>query len=269
MTLNAKINLRWSVHSLAVVWLHRLSRALLNRMIVNWLARSARLAVYWLTRLTVVSLDRLNIIWLSLLAIVGLGRLNVALLDRLTVIWLYNWGLVYRLPSDWRLVYRLSGSYGLHLRNILTRLLILLVLIPLISNLSYLRFHITNSIPHLFRKSLIPIFPLPIIIKFISFFFINIIIMISFLIIIPYFLLHYFSASIIKHSLFCNSINPCCIFICLLFLWYGVSLTMLSHVVLKIILSDNLSIWAYFWGTYETLHHEWTLVTITMHVFMD
>jgi hypothetical protein len=79
-----------------------------------------------------------------------------------------------------------------------------------------------------------------------SFFLIDVVVVVGFLDVVPYFFLHYLAAFVVQHSLLSNAVDSLVVFVGLLLLGYCVPLVVLPHVVLKVVLLDHSAIGTHF-----------------------
>jgi uncharacterized membrane protein len=86
----------------------------------------------------------------------------------------------------------------------------------------------------------------PILIKPVSFFLINIIVVIGFLYFLASFLSDHLPSPIVQHSLFGDAIYTIVVFVGLVLLRDSISILMLSHVIFKVVFSMDLSIGSHF-----------------------
>lgn len=106
--------------------------------------------------------------------------------------------------------------------------------------------HLLNVLLMVLNKSHPVVCLLPFVVKLLRLLLINVIVVVSLLDIVTYFLFHYLSPFVVQHPLFRNSVYTLVVLICLLFLGNCMPPTMLSHIVFKIILLNNPAIWSHF-----------------------
>lgn len=94
----------------------------------------------------------------------------------------------------------------------------------------------------IFQELHILVSPPPVIVKSGGFLFINIIVMHGLLHIIASLLSHDFTPAVVEHSLFGDAVEPISVAVGLLLLRYGLPTSMLAHIVLVVVLSDDLPV---------------------------
>ena len=111
--------------------------------------------------------------------------------------------------------------------------------------------------------------PSPVVVELLTFFLINIVVVICFLDMVPSLLFNYFSAFIIQHTLFGNSVYSLVIFIGLVLLRNGVSALVFTHIILKIIFFVYFAIRTNFRWTNKGLAYVRTLFPFIMDILVS
>lgn len=106
-------------------------------------------------------------------------------------------------------------------------------------------------------------------VKLMSLFFINIIVVISFFDIVASFFPNNFSAFVIEHPFFGNSIDSEIVPVGLLLLRNGLSSFVLASIVLVIVFSYHFPIWPNLWWTHKALADIGTLYTFAVKVLVN
>ena len=165
--------------------------------------------------------------------------------------WLFNIGLAYSWWLNW-----------------ITYLLICWLICDLHWSL-LLVFHLTDVSGSILQEFQIWVNLSPVCIKFLRFFFINVIIMVSFFNILAYFFPNYFSTPIVEHSLFSYSVYPLVVFISLLSLRDSITLPMFSHVIFEIFLPFDFAIRTNSSRAGKALKHICSFGSSVSNIFMN